>query len=62
MSAGVNSDSFNHKVLLNQLADHGIIIYPEMQGRIFKISKYNNRYEVVKYYGVSFVPLMGENI
>ncbi len=62
LSAGVNSNSFNNEILLNQLADHGILIYPEAQGRIFKITKINNSYEIINYYGVSFVPLIGENV
>ena len=36
LSAGVCSDTFNNDVLLNQLTDNGILIYPEKKGNLYK--------------------------
>lgn len=62
LSAGVNSSSFNNEILVNQLSGHGILIYPEAQGSLFKITKKGMNNEIIEYNGVRFVPLKGENI
>jgi len=61
LSAGVNRHSFDRTILVNQLTDTGILVYPEARGSIFKLIKSNDKLETTEYYGVSFVPLQGDN-
>ena len=61
LSAGVSSNNFDRDILLQQLTDDGILLYPEAYGHIYRISKTNNKYLTESYYGVSFVPLNGAN-
>lgn len=61
ISAGVASEIFDENILLSQLSDNGVLLYPEMYGNIYVIKKVKN--ELIKdvYHGVSFVPLRGKN-
>ncbi|HNZ27242.1 MAG TPA: protein-L-isoaspartate O-methyltransferase [Spirochaetota bacterium] len=61
LSAGVNLSRFNENILLEQLNVDGILVYPECYGNLFKITKRKGRLEKETFYGVSFVPLKGEN-
>jgi protein-L-isoaspartate(D-aspartate) O-methyltransferase len=62
ISAGVTTRNFNEKILLSQLADNGILLYPESYGNIYKVSKISeDNYDRETYHGVSFVPLRGQN-
>lgn len=66
LSAGIAAfdavgSRFSERILLNQLAPGGILLFPEARGSIYKIQKAEDGYRVRKFYGVSFVPLVGEN-
>lgn len=61
ISAGVTGSSFQEEILLEQLTDNGILLYPENYGNMYKIKKEGNKYKRTTFYGVSFVPLKGEN-
>jgi protein-L-isoaspartate(D-aspartate) O-methyltransferase len=61
LSAGENSAIFNKEILINQLSENGILIYPETHGSLYKITKKKNENIVDEYYGVNFVPLTGGN-
>jgi protein-L-isoaspartate(D-aspartate) O-methyltransferase len=60
-SAGVASQHFDNNILIEQLNDDGILLYPESYGNIYKIKKTDQGIKKETYYGVSFVPLMGKN-
>ncbi len=61
LSAGVAGTGFDERILLDQLAGDGILLFPETRGSVFKIRKVEEGYTVRKFYGVSFVPLVGKN-
>jgi protein-L-isoaspartate(D-aspartate) O-methyltransferase len=61
ISAGVTGTSFKESILLEQLAENGILLYPEAYGNIYKIIKNDKDFLRETYYGVSFVPLKGKN-
>lgn len=61
ISAGVASRNFNFNILLEQLNENGILLYPETYGNIYKITKKKDEIVTATYYGVSFVPLRGKN-
>ena len=61
LSAGVSSKNFDEKILLDQLANGGILLYPENYGNIYLIKKNNGDISKSTYYGVSFVSLRGRN-
>ncbi len=61
LSAGVDTNSFNPDILIKQLNDEGILIYPEKTGSIFKITKCTDEILRESFYGVCFVPLVGSN-
>ena len=61
LSAGVDKERFKRDVLLAQLRSPGILIYPEAQGRLHKVTKQGDTLDVASYGYVSFVPLKGEN-
>lgn len=61
LSAGVHSNAYNREILLKQLTENGILIYPETHGSLFKIIKHSISNEIYEYSGVSFVPLTGDN-
>lgn len=57
LSAGVGKN-FNNKILLDQLNEGGILIYPETYGNLYKIKKEKGKILTEIFYGVSFVPLV----
>jgi len=61
ISAGVASKNFDTDLLLVQLNDNGILLYPETYGNIYIIKKEKKNLKKETYYGVSFVPLKGKN-
>lgn len=62
ISAGVASINFNRNILLSQLNNNGILLYPETYGNMYKIKKINeDKIEEEIFSGVSFVPLRGKN-
>lgn len=61
LSAGVNSTKFDENILLDQLNIGGILVFPESYGNLYKITKRKGSFEKETFYGVSFVPLKGEN-
>jgi len=62
LSAGVHSATFDKDLLLRQLTDEGILIYPEARGSLYKIVRHGTDTETIEFYGVCFVPLKGENV
>lgn len=60
ISAGVGSH-FNRNILLEQLNNNGILIYPERYGNLYKVQKKDGKIFEEVFYGVSFVPLRGKN-
>jgi protein-L-isoaspartate(D-aspartate) O-methyltransferase len=64
VSAGVNSsasEKFDPSILLDQIRDDGVLLYPENYGNLFKIKKSGDKFVRETYFGVSFVPLIGKN-
>jgi len=61
LSAGVTGGGFDEGVLLRQLLDEGVLLFPETHGSVFRISLDGDASRVRKYFGVSFVPLIGDN-
>ena len=61
LSAGVDSSRFDRGILTDQLAPGGIMVYPEMAGRLFTIERTRGGLRESSWYGVSFVPLRGAN-
>jgi protein-L-isoaspartate(D-aspartate) O-methyltransferase len=61
ISAGITSQNFKEEILLEQLSDGGILLYPESYGNIYKIKKSIKGLIKDVYHGVSFVPLKGKN-
>ncbi len=61
ISAGVASNKFNRNVLLDQLVEGGILLYPETYGNKFLIKKESSGLVNETFFGVSFVPLRGKN-
>lgn len=61
LSAGSASGNFNRDLLISQLSSSGVLIYPEVQGNLYKITRTDNGVIEETYYGVSFVPLIGKN-
>ena len=61
ISAGVASRNFDETILLNQLTDNGILLYPENYGNIYVLKKNKDKIIRDRYYGVSFVSLRGKN-
>jgi len=62
LSAGVSTDGFEKSVLIDQLAEDGVLLYPEARGNLFRHSKVKGELKTTVYYGVSFVPLRGANV
>jgi protein-L-isoaspartate(D-aspartate) O-methyltransferase len=60
LSAGVSKSTFRPEILLDQLAAGGILIYPEAQGSLWKITRAATVNVIQEFSGVSFVPLVGE--
>ena len=61
ISAGVASRNFDENILLDQLTDDGILLYPENYGNIYVLKKNKENIIRDRYYGVSFVSLRGKN-
>jgi len=61
ISAGIASKNFNKEILLSQLSDNGILLYPETYGNLYVIKKEHGNIKTDTYFGVSFVPLRGKN-
>lgn len=61
LSAGV-SRHFKEELLLGQLAEGGRLLYPERYGNLFLVEKLKGgEVQNSAFYGVSFVPLKGQN-
>lgn len=60
-SVGLPAEAPFDRILLDQLTPVGILLFPEARGSIYKIQKAEDGYRVRKFYGVIFVPLVGEN-
>ena len=61
LSAGVDSERFNSKVLVEQLSEAGKLIYPEAYGSLHVLEKQGSTVTQTTYPGVRFVPLTGKN-
>jgi protein-L-isoaspartate(D-aspartate) O-methyltransferase len=61
LSAGVSGSGFSESVLVDQLSDGGILLYPEDIGSIFVVSRNGDILSRVEYEGVRFVRLRGMN-
>jgi protein-L-isoaspartate(D-aspartate) O-methyltransferase len=61
LSAGVSRPSFREEPLLAQLAEEGILLYPEARGRIYKIRRREKDLVRESWGGVAFVRLVGRN-
>jgi protein-L-isoaspartate(D-aspartate) O-methyltransferase len=69
LSAGASRPSFREAPLLEQLADGGILLYPEARGRLYRITlplglrRTRGGAELIRdsWPGVAFVPLRGRN-
>lgn len=61
ISAGVASRNFDENILIEQLNNNGILLYPENYGNIYVVKKRNDKLIKDRYYGVSFVSLRGKN-
>ena len=61
LSAGVAGSGFHTEALLDQFADHGFLLFPEVLGSLFRLTKESTGVREESYYGVSFVPLVGKN-
>ena len=61
ISAGVAGNTFDPSILLTQIKDGGILLYPENFGNLYKLKKNRDKIITETFYGVSFVPLKGIN-
>lgn len=65
ISAGVRPArigcGFSESVLLSQLADDGILVYPEAFGELFRLRRTKTGADRDSWMGVAFVPLVGRN-
>jgi protein-L-isoaspartate(D-aspartate) O-methyltransferase len=61
LSAGVASRTFKESILLEQLAEGGILLYPQERGRLFRVTLTPAGVERESWSGVAFVPLRGVN-
>jgi protein-L-isoaspartate(D-aspartate) O-methyltransferase len=61
LSAGISLTGFDEKILLRNLSDGGILLYPEARGRIFRVRKRGSSPQRESWGGVSFVRLRGKN-
>lgn len=60
-SAGVSRPAFREETLLGQLADGGILLYPEARGNLYRITRIGGRLVRDSWSGVAFVRLLGKN-
>jgi protein-L-isoaspartate(D-aspartate) O-methyltransferase len=61
LSAGVSRPRFREELLLGQLAEGGILLYPEARGNLYRITRIGGRLVRDSWSGVAFVRLMGKN-
>lgn len=61
LSAGVTGSGFCETLLLDQLKEDGILLYPEAYGNLYRIRKKKGGIQTDTFFGVSFVPLIGRN-
>jgi protein-L-isoaspartate(D-aspartate) O-methyltransferase len=61
LSAGVRHSSFRDSVLIDQLCDNGILVYPEARGNLYRVIKRGASLIRDRWPGVAFVPLKGRN-
>ncbi len=61
LSAGVRRGSFREEPLLGQLAEGGILLYPEARGKLYRTTRETGRLVRKSWNGVAFVSLQGKN-
>jgi len=61
LSAGVGGRSFREGPLLAQLAEGGVLLYPEARGSLYRITRLGDRTVRDYWSGVAFVRLRGKN-
>jgi protein-L-isoaspartate(D-aspartate) O-methyltransferase len=61
LSAGVGSEGLDEPAFLAQLADDGVLVYPEAEGALYRVTKGAKGVERMRLYGVRFVPLLRAN-
>ncbi len=61
LSAGVRTTSFCDQVLIEQLAEGGILVYPEARGNLYRVIRRSSGLIRDRWPGVAFVPLKGRN-
>lgn len=58
LSAGVGAAGLDERLFLEQLADDGVLVYPEAEGALYRLFKGEKGVERTRLYGVRFVPLL----
>jgi protein-L-isoaspartate(D-aspartate) O-methyltransferase len=61
LSAGVGGRAFREGILLEQLRDTGILIYPEARGRLYRVRRAGDELVRESWGSVAFVRLKGRN-
>jgi len=61
LSAGVASSRFRESILVDQLEEGGILVYPQERGRLFRVRREGGGIVRESWGGVAFVPLRGTN-
>lgn len=61
LSAGASRPSFKEGPLLEQLAEGGILVYPEARGRLYRLTRRGSEILRDSWSGVAFVYLQGKN-
>jgi protein-L-isoaspartate(D-aspartate) O-methyltransferase len=61
LSAGVSRPAFREDLLLAQLAEGGILLYPESRGHLYRITRQGGRLVRDAWSSVAFVRLRGKN-
>jgi protein-L-isoaspartate(D-aspartate) O-methyltransferase len=61
LSAGVSRRGFREAPLISQLAEGGILLYPEARGRLYKVKRSGSGFVCSSWSGVAFVRLVGRN-
>jgi protein-L-isoaspartate O-methyltransferase len=61
LSAGVARPGFREGLLLAQLGDDGILLYPEARGRLYRVQRQGEDIVRESWEGVEFVRLKGRN-
>ncbi len=60
-SAGVSRSSFKEGLVTAQLAECGVLLYPEARGNLYRITRQGGGWKRESWRGVAFVPLLGRN-